>query len=181
MRHEARRPLTHGPAWILFAFPLVLLLVSALSAHAGTAESDWHLYTSDAVVDTLEGGVSEVFNAGAWVLVEDQWEIEKKSPEQGFLVTGWKPVKHALVRFTVGQTRVRVAVALRALGPVRTEVTVRGGIASREPLGAVENLARKAGTKECEGYLEELKERLVEERLSDGAGSGSPRSTAEKR
>ena len=175
MRHEAHR---RGPAWILFAS---LMLVTAGGAHAATAESDWHLYTSEAVVDTLDGAVSDVFKAGAWVLVDDKWQIEKNDPEQGFLVTGWKPVKHPLVKLAMGESRVRVAVGLRALGPARTEVTVKGGIASREPLGAVENLARKAGVRECEGYLEELRERLADERLSDGAGSGNPRGTAEKR
>jgi len=178
MRHEAR---PRGPAWILFTFLLVLLFVTALNAHAAPAETDWHLYTSEAVVDTLDGAVSDVFKAGAWVLVDDHWAIEKQDAAQGFLVTGWKPVKHALVKLTMGQTRVRVAVGLRALGPARTEVTVKGGIASREPLGAVEGLARKAGVHECEGYLVELKERLAEERLSDGAGSGSPRGNAERR
>ena len=176
MRHDAR---PRGPALILFAFLFALLLVTALKARAG--ESDWHLYTAEAVVDTLDGAVSDVFKAGAWVLVDDHWAIEKQDAAQGFLVTGWKPVKHALVKLTVGQTRVRVAVGLRALGPARTEVTVKGGIASREPLGAVEGLARKAGVHECEGYLVELKERLSEERLSDGAGSGSPRGNAERR
>jgi hypothetical protein len=179
MRHEAR---PRGPAWILLAFLAVLLIVTALDASAAPAETDWHLYTSEAVVDTLDGAVSDVFKAGAFVLVEDHWEIEKQDAEQGFLVTGWKPVKHALARFAVGQSRVRVAVGLRSLGPARTEVTVKGGIASREVLaGPIENLARKAGTHECEGYVEELKERLADERLSDGAGSGTPRGNAEKR
>ena len=177
MRHEARR---RGPASVLFAFLFVLLLVTAFKAHA--AESDWHLYTAEAVVDTLDGAVSDVFKAGAWVLVDDHWVIEKQDAGQGFLVTGWKPVKHPLVKLTVGQTRVRVAIGLRSLGPARTEVTVRGGIASREALaGPVENLARKAGTRECEGYVDELRQRLADERLSDGAGSGTPRGNAEKR
>lgn len=177
MRHEAR---PRGPASVLFAFLFVLLLVTALKAHA--ADSDWHLYTAEAVVDTLDGAVSDVFKAGAWVLVDDHWVIEKQDAGQGFLVTGWKPIKHALVKLTMGESRVRVAVGLRALSPVRTEVTVRGGIAAKEALGGtVENLARKAGTHECEGYVQELKQRLADERLSDGAGSGTPRGNAEKR
>jgi hypothetical protein len=177
MRHDAR---PRGPALILFAFLFVLLLATALKARA--AESDWHLYTSEAVVDTLDGSVSDAFKAGAWVLVDDHWVIEKQDAAKGFLVTGWKAVKHPLVKLTVGQSQVRVAVGLRALGPARTEVTVKGGIASREPLaGPVENLARKAGTHECEGYVQELKARLAEDLLSDGAGSGTPRGNAEKR
>ena len=180
MRDEARRRRLHGPAWILFAFLFVLLIVTALNVRA--AEPDWHLYTAEAVVDTVDGGVPEVFKAGAWVLTDDNWQIEKKDPVQGVLVTGWKPIKHALVKLTMGESRVRVAVGLRAVSPLRTEVTVRGGIAAKEPLGGtVENLARKAGTHECEGYVQELKQRLAEERLSDGAGSGTPRGNAEKR
>jgi hypothetical protein len=181
MRHDARRRRGHGPAWILFSFLVLLLLISALRVHAAPAESDWHLYTADAVVDTLDGGIPAIFQAGAWVLLHDNWEIEKKDADKGCLITGWKPVKHPLVKLTVGQSRVRVAVGLRALTPGRTEVTVRGGIASREPLGAVEGLARKAGTHECENYVVELKARLAEDRLTDGAPSASPRGTAEKR
>ena len=179
MRHSARR--SHGPAWILFAFTLLVLLTYALSARAQSEPADWHLYTGDAVVDTLDGAPSEVFGAGAWVLCHDDWTLERKDEAKGTLVTAWRPVKHRLVRLAAGPAHVRVAVAFRPVGDLRTEVRVIGGIASKNDIGAILPLAQSAGQTECKGYVTELKARLAEDRLSDGAPSGSPRATSERR
>lgn len=175
----------HGPAFVLFAFLLFALLLSALYVHAARAEpaaSDWHLYTGQAVIDTIDGEPAAVFGAGAWVLAHDSWEIERKDAGTGVLVTAWKPVRHKLVQLATGPARVRVAVAIKSVGRGRCEVRVLGGIAARDELGgAVLPLAQRAGQHECQGYVDELKARLAEDRLSDGAPSNSPRGTAEKR
>jgi hypothetical protein len=182
MRHSDRPQGPHGPAWILFAFLVLVLLAGALDARAAAESPDWHLYAGEAVVDTLDGTPGEAFTAGVWVLLHDSWEIERKDSARGTLVTAWKPVKHKLVKFAAGPSKVRVAVALKSVGPGRTEVRVLGGIASRDALGgAILPLAQRAGQHECQGYVEELKARLAEDRLSDGAPSASPRSAAEKR
>lgn len=168
-------------AGILSAAAL-LLNHAPVRATAASNAPDWHLYVGEAVVDTVDGSIAQVFSAGAWVLREDSWTIERKDEAQGKLVTGWKPVRHPLVRLATGPAKVRVAVALRTVGLDRTEVQVLGGIASESELtGPVLPLAQRAGQKECQGYVTELRARLAEERLSDGAPSASPRSTADKR
>jgi hypothetical protein len=168
---------------ILLASALVLALgLTAPAARAGDDPKGWHLYVGEAVVDTLDGSVAQVFSAGRWVLKDDSWTIERQDEAQGKLVTGWKPVKHALVRMATGPAKVRVAVSLKPVSPTRTEVQVLGGIASQSELkGPMLPLAQNAGQHECKGYVEELKERLAEERLTDGAPSASPRATAGKR
>jgi hypothetical protein len=181
MRHHLRRPQNHAPAWTLFLFILLALLATALTAH-GSTDPDWNVYAADAVVDTLDGSADELFSAGAWVLVTHDWELEKKDRDLGTLVTAWKPVKHKLVKMAAGPAQVRVAVALKELHSGRTEVRVLGGIASRDKLGSVVlPLAQSAGRRECEGFVEDLKARALEQREADGAGSGGRRSTGEKR
>ena len=180
MRHAACRR-AHGPAWILFTFILLALLVCALSAHAAPQPADWFLYTGEAVVDTVDGAPSEVFEAGAWVLSHDAWTLERSDPAKGTMVTAWRPVKHKLVRLAAGPAQVRVAVAIKPVGERRSAVIVIGGIASKNDLGSILPLARSAGQTECRGYVTELRTRLAEDRLPDGAPSASPRSTAERR
>src|SRR5690349_10566497 len=104
----------------LFAF---VLLVLVTPAHAASESPDWHLYTGEAVVDTVDGDPAQVFGAGAWVLSHDNWTLLRRDPARGTLVTAWKPVKHPLVRLAAGPANVRVAVALRPVGGRRTEVT----------------------------------------------------------
>jgi len=159
------------------------LLNHAPACAAASANApDWHLYVGEAVVDTVDGSIAQVFSAGAWVLRQDSWTLERKDEAQGKLVTAWKPVRHPLVRLATGPAKVRVAVGLKIVGPDRIEVQVLGGIASESELtGPVLPLAQRAGQHECQGYVTELRARLAEERLADGAPSASPRSTAEKR
>jgi hypothetical protein len=79
-----------------------------------------------------------------------------------------------------GNARVRVAVALKPVGPGKTEVRVLGGIATQVDLagGPVLPLAQAAGQKECKGYVTELKARLADMLTADGAPSGAPRSAS---
>jgi len=180
MRHYKTNSRNHATAWMLFLFLLMALIGTALSAH-GATEPEWNVYAGDAVVDTLDGSADELFSAGAWVLTSHEWQLEQKNRALGTLVTAWRPVKHKLVRLATGPAQMRVAVALKELDPGRTEVRVRGGLASRDKLGAILPLAQSAGRKECEGFVEDLKARALEQREADGAGSGGRRSTGEKR
>jgi hypothetical protein len=158
------------------------LLVAASAASAGDDAKDWHVYVGEAVVDTLDGTVAEAFAAGSWVLKDEKWTIERQDAAAGKLVTGWKPIRHPLVKFAAGPSKVRVAVSLKSVGDGRTEVQVLGGIASQQELkGPLLPLAQNAGQHECKGYVKDLKERLAEERLSDGAPSGTARATSGKR
>jgi hypothetical protein len=179
-RRRGPAPFGFGAAGILtFA-----LLVSSAPVHAAKSDNaqDWHLYVGEAVIDTLDGSASEIFAAGNWVLLKDSWTIERKNEAAGTLVTGWKPVRHPLLKLATGAASVRVAVALKSVGPGRTEIRVLGGIAAQEELrGPVLPLAQSAGQHECRGYVTELRARLAEERLSDGAPSASPRAVSDRR
>jgi len=170
----SRRP----PALVLPVLVAAVALALAFGyALAHAAESDWHLYVGEAVVDTLNAPLDQVHSAGQWVLLSDKWTIERSDDKTGDLVTSWKAVKHPLVRLVAGNARVRVAVQLKAAGPGRTEVRVLGGIASSVDLngGPILPLAQAAGQKECRGYVTELKARLADQLTADGAPSGSPR------
>ena len=169
MRHPARG--------ILFS---LFLLAFASIAHASD-DPNWHIYAADAVVDTLDGSSDELFEAGAWVLVHHDWDVERQNKGLGTMVTAWRPVKHPLVRMATGPAQVRVAFALKELPANRTEVRVLGGIASRTELGAVLPLARAAGRKECLGFVVDLKARALDQRQADGAGSGAHASTGRAR
>jgi hypothetical protein len=167
---------------ILLGCVLALLLLAPAGARAEGDSPGWNVYVGEAVVDTLQGSVSQVFAAGSWVLTHDSWTIDRKDEASGKLVTGWKPVHHPLLKLATGPARVRVAVALKDVGSGRTEVRVLGGIASQVPIrGAILPLAQSAGQHECRGYVTELRARLAEDRLSDGAPSASARSVAQKR
>lgn len=178
--------MTQVPRFLRFAslpglFAGLLLLAPEFAPAAEDAEK-WNVYVGEAVVDTLEGSLSEVFTAGSWVLNHKSWIIARQDPAAGNLVTAWKPVKHKLLKLATGPTRVRVAVALKSVGSRRTEVQVVGGIASQAQLkGPLLPLAQNAGQHECRGYVEDLKIRLAQDQLSDGGPSGSPRSTSGKR
>jgi hypothetical protein len=178
-RRRGPAPFWIGAAGIIAA----MFLTNSPARAAGSNDAqDWHLYVGEAVVDTLDGSVSEILAAGHWVLLQDSWTIERKDEALGTLVTGWKPVRHPLLKLATGEARVRVAIALKSVGMGRTEIRVLGGIAAQSELkGPVLPLAQGAGQHECRGYVTELRARLAEERLSDGAPSASPRSTAEKR
>lgn len=177
----AHPPRTMRVPLLLAACGLALLAAPFPARAAGDAK-DWHVYVGEAVIDTLDGSVAQVFAAGTWVLLDDHWAIERQDEATGRLVTGWKPIHHPLVKLATGPGRVRVAVSLKNVGPGRTEVQVLGGIASRDELGgAVLPLAQSAGQHECRGYVSELRARLAVDRLSDGAPSGSSRSVAGKR
>lgn len=172
-----RHPVRTVPALIIALVALSIL--AAQDSRAATGDG-WHLYVGDAVVDTLDAPLDQVYAAGQWVLASDHWSIDRDDPKTGKLITHWKPVKHPLVRLATGSARVRVAVALRAAGPGRTEVQVLGGIATQVDLagGPVLSLAQAAGQHECRGYVTEVKARLADARMADGAPSGSPKSAA---
>lgn len=180
MRHHARRRRDHAPAWMLFLFLLLALIGTALTAH-GATDPDWNVYAGEAVVDTLDGSADELFSAGTWVLRQHHYEFEKQDRELGQLVTAWKPVRKKLVLLATGPAQVRVAVDLKELGPGRTQVRVRGGIASKEELDAILPLAQSTGRKECLELVEDMQARALEQREVDGAGSGGRRSVGEKR
>ena len=171
--HSRRLPARALPV-LLSAIALALAFGYVL---ARAAEPDWHLYVGEAVVDTVNAPLDQVHLAGQWVLTTDKWTIERNDDKTGELVTGWRAVKHPLVRFVAGSARVRVAVQLKAAGPGRTEVRVLGGIATSVDLngGPVLPLAQAAGQKECRGYVTELKARLADQLTADGAPSGAPR------
>lgn len=170
------------PNAILCALFGGLLVVVPGTLRAADDAEKWNVYVGQAVVDTLDGSLSEVFTAGSWVLNHDSWTIERQDAATGKLVTAWKPVKHKLLKLATGPAKVRVAVALKSVGSGRTEVQVTGGIASQAQLkGPLLPLAQNAGQHECRGYVEDLKVRLALDQLSDGAPSASPRSTSGKR
>ncbi len=173
--HVLRRPVLAVSALLA---TIVALSIPAARAGSAASEDGWHLYVGDAVVDTLNGSMEEVYAAGQWVLASDHWVVDRDDPKTGSMVTKWKPVHHPLVRMAAGQARVRVAVALKAAGPGRTEVRVLGGIATQTNLdgGPVLPLAQAAGQHECRGYVTELKARLLDARMADGAPSGGPKS-----
>ena len=181
MRHYARRRRGHGSAAYLFAFLLLVLLVSALAARADENAPDWNVYPGEAVIDTLDGNPAESFAAGAWVLGRHHWVLETRDEERGAIVTGWRVVKHPLLKLAAGPTRARVAVGFQAVAPGRTQLRVQGGFASREPLGAMLPLAQSAGRKQCLEFVEEMRTRIAERRTGDGAGSGGAASAAESR
>jgi hypothetical protein len=174
LKHSRRPPALVLP--VLLAAVALALVCGYVLAHA--AEPEWHLYVGDAVVDTVDAPFDQVHLAGQWVLITDKWSIDRKNDVTGELVTDWRPIHHPLVHLVTGNARVRVAVALKPVGPGKTEVRVLGGIATQVDLagGPILPLAQAAGQKECKGYVTELKARLADMLTADGAPSGSPRS-----
>ncbi|MEP7028775.1 MAG: hypothetical protein ABI960_09300 [Candidatus Eisenbacteria bacterium] len=174
--HAVRRPVLAVSALLT---TLLALTLSAPGTVRAATENGWHLYVGEAVVDTLNASMDEVYAAGQWVLATNHWTVNRADPRTGKLVTEWKPVKHPLVRLATGPANVRVAVALVPAGPGRVEVRVLGGIATLANLegGPILPLAQAAGQRECRGYVTEVKARLLDMRLADGAPSGAPKST----
>jgi hypothetical protein len=130
--------------------------------------SSWNLLLGDAIVDTLDVPLATALDAGRWVLLRDHWVIEPVVAPSTRLVSQWKPVHHPLVHMVTGDARVRVAVGMRAIDEWRTEVTVQGGVATEANLtgSPVLALARTAGHRECQSYVEEVRARLADERVA---------------
>ena len=158
---------------LAIAITLSTLAAAALSARAADAPP-WNLLLGDAITDTLDVPLAQALDAGRWVLLHDRWDLVPSDPVSGKLVSLWKPVHHPLVRLVTGEARVRVAVAMHALGAARTEVVVQGGIATETNLegSPVLGLARTAGNHELHGYCDEVRARLADQRVARADAPG---------
>jgi len=87
-------------------------------ANRDTLGYDWH--------DALPVAVEE--------LEKDEWTIQRTDTAGGRIVTHWKPLKHVLARLVLGRVMARIVVDLVPLPDGRTQVTLRGGLASAEDL-----------------------------------------------
>lgn len=86
--------------------------------------------------DTLDHPWREVLPVAIDQLKKDDWQIQRADTAAGRIVSRWKPLKHLLARLFLGGVMARVVVDVTPLGPSRTAVTIRGGLASDDDLEA---------------------------------------------
>jgi hypothetical protein len=127
--------------------------------------SSTRVVAAGAQLDTLDHDWREVFPVAVEQLEEDRWEIQRADTARRRIVTRWKEIDHMLARLALGDVMARCVVDLEPLGPNRTVVRVRGGLASAEDLrgnpmfGPAQGAYRKAARKYVARVRGELERR----------------------
>ena len=127
--------------------------------------------------DTLDAARSRVMSAAIAALEDDEWRIKYTNPATGRIVTHWKPMKHFLARIFMSGVRARCVVDVTALGPDRSRLAIRGGLAADSDLANNPGLpaARRAYVAAAQKYHQDVREKLLEERGAVGAHAGESR------
>ncbi|HET9950279.1 MAG TPA: hypothetical protein VFS09_00655 [Candidatus Eisenbacteria bacterium] len=99
-----------------------------------TDTEDWKLFLGRSYCDTLDAqGIDVILAAGA-ALERKKWVISTSDEEGYAYVTEWKPIRNFFFRLVAGKAVARCFASVTRLADGRTELTFRGGIASRRDL-----------------------------------------------
>ena len=133
----------------------------------GAAErGQMKVVTVDARLDTLEQDWQDVYPVAVRELEKDDWGIERADSARGRIVTKWQPIHHRLARLAFGDIVARCAVDLTPIAGGGTQVSMRGGLASKGDLeanpffGSAESAYRKAAAR----YLSRVRATLAARR-----------------
>jgi len=159
---------------------LLALSVAVGPATALAAPTQWKVYLADTRVDTLDAPRELVAPAARQALEEDNWRLSGKSTPTR-MITEWKPMHHALVRYTMGAVQARCIVDIDSLGADRTVVTFRAGIAGSKDLegNPALSVARSAYHSATRKWFESVKEGVTRRKKGDWVSTtGKPESTS---
>jgi len=133
------------------------------TAHEIGTRRGWNVTLAEPGADTLPAPQSVVMPAVERTFAAEQWRIQKKDPRNGVVVTGWKPIQHALVRLVAGKIEARCAVIVRPLNADRTIVVFQAGLASRKSIAhnPAFGLAKGASQKASRNWQEKLRADLI--------------------
>jgi hypothetical protein len=162
----ARRLFGRAGAATLPGIAAVLVLVLGAAPVAASPLGDppatRKVYPSGVQADTLDAEWNDILPVAIERLERDDWTIERSDPAKRQVVTRWKPIDHVLTRLALGDVLARCVVDLKPLSGGRTEIRVRGGLASSQDLeskpawGAAQSAYRKAARKYLAGVRAEL-------------------------
>ena len=95
---------------------------------------DWKLFLGRAYADTLDAPDVDVILAAGEALQRKKWIIDTSDDTGNAYVTEWKPIKNFFFRLVAGKAVARCFASVTRIADGRTELTFRGGIASRRDL-----------------------------------------------
>ena len=95
---------------------------------------DWKLYLGRSYCDTLDAPDFDVILAAGAALERKKWVINNSDEDGYAFVTEWKPIRNIFFRLAAGKALVRCFAYVTRIPDGRTELTFRGGIASRRDL-----------------------------------------------
>jgi hypothetical protein len=160
---------------------LVVVVLLAGSPPAGPAFAETAgdpkrvIQLGEASLDTLDAPWKAVLPAAISQLEHDKWRIHGVDRETGRIVTHWKPLKHFLARLILGTVHVRAIVDVTPLGPGRTQLSIRGSLASDDEIENNPSLdtARKTYAKAARKWLRGVRRQVEASQASVDARPSS--------
>jgi len=96
--------------------------------------ADWKLYLGRSYSDTLDAPEIDVILAAGEALERKKWVIDSADENGYAYVTEWKPIRNFFFRLVAGKAVARCFAEVTRIPDGRTELTFRGGIASKRDL-----------------------------------------------
>jgi hypothetical protein len=150
------------------------------SFEAQAATTPWKVFLADSRVDTLDAPRDLVLPEARRALEDDHWRVSSESTPSR-LITDWKPMHHALVRFAMGEIQARCIVDVESLGSERTVVTFKAGLAGSKDLegNPALSLARSAYHSAARDWVQAVREGIARRRKADLISTtGKPNSSS---
>jgi hypothetical protein len=140
--------MTHSRRWIAILLPVLLFAPRAALASGPKAPpdsvgrnldcwndtTDWKLYLGRSYCDTLDALDVDVILAAGAALERKKWVIDTADENGYAYVTEWKPIRNLFFRLVAGKAVARCFAYVTRIPDGRTELTFRGGIASKRDL-----------------------------------------------